>query len=320
MEAMRAPAASGLSGTFTGRVLSNRPVCLEHYLLRLAVSGFPPSQPGQFINIRCGSADVPSPREAEWRQGSWPRLRQPELLGRQPLLRRPFSLCGRRDVGGAAELEVIYRVVGVGTSLLAGLGEAAELNILGPLGRGFWPVDDRPAAAVVGGGAGIPPLLYLAEGLRSAGKETVAFAGARTGRLLPLTVGQTEPPSQAGRPTMCTAEFSARGVPAVIATDDGSVGATGLIHEAFGGWLNAQADPNRLAVYACGPAAMMKAVADLCLARGVPCQLALERHMACGLGTCQGCVVKVKADTAEGWAFRLACTDGPVFEAGELVW
>ena len=317
------PSRSRSRGTYLARVLDNRPICLDHYQLRVSVSGFPPSGPGQFVNIFCGQRGAQAgAREVDWPAGGLPRLSQAELAGRQPLLRRPFSLAGRTDrTDGTSELEVIHHVVGVGTAWLATLEPGAEVDLLGPLGNGFTIRQDRPLAALVGGGVGIPPLLYLAEALTAAGKQTVALAGARTGRALPLTTEPTEPPSQAGWPTLCTLEFAARGVPTVVATDDGSLGVGGMVHEAFERWCQQRRPAaDELAVYACGPSEMMKAVAGLCVPRGLDCQLALERHMGCGMGTCQSCVVRVAADEPPGWKFKLACADGPVFAAAELVW
>ncbi len=309
-------------GTFPARVLDNRLICLDHYLLTVSMADFPPSRPGQFLQIQCGRADLAGAREVDWPAGAMPRLNQPELAGRQPLLRRPFSIAGRADrADGLAAVEVIHHVIGVGTAWLAQLKAGAELNVLGPLGNGFALRGDRPMAALVGGGVGIPPLLYLAEALAREGKETVAFAGARTGRALPLTTDPAEPPSQAGWPTLCAAEFAARSCSTVVATDDGSLGFAGMVSEAFALWLGQRRPgPEELVVYACGPPPMLQAVAGVCLPARIECQLALERHMACGMGTCQSCVVRVRSGRTSGWQYKLACTDGPVFDARELIW
>ncbi len=94
-----------------------------------------------------------------------------------------------------------------------------------------------------------------------------------------------------------------------------------MVHEAFAQWLEREKPiSDELVVYACGPEPMMKAVADICLANRIECQLALERHMACGMGVCQGCAIKVKTDEPPGWMFKLVCKDGPVFDASELLW
>jgi dihydroorotate dehydrogenase electron transfer subunit len=289
----------------------------------MELDAVPPSRAGQFINVLCRPAcPLPGARAVDWPEAGLPELTQPELAGRQPLLRRPFSLAGRLDhANGTVELEVIHHVIGVGTAALAELEVGAGLNVMGPLGRGFAILPERPAAVLVGGGAGIPPLLYLAESLADTGKQVVAFAGARSARLLPLTTDEGEPPSQSGWPTMCAGEFARRGAPTAVTTDDGSLGLAGTVDEAFARWLERRpGGGGGLAAYACGPEPMLKNVADLCLANDIPCQLALERHMACGVGTCQGCARKVKADTPAGWQYKLVCTDGPVFKAEELLW
>ena len=310
---MSRPSLSRSKGAFEARVLANRTVGLDHYRLRLHVDAFPPSTPGQFINVRCGVNGQAGPQPLDWPEGQLPHPTGGELAGRTPLLRRPFSLAGRTDNDdGTVELDIIHHVVGVGTAKLAELPVGAELSVIGPLGNGFSLVEGRTMAVLVGGGVGVPPLLYLAEVLAHADRKAQA---------LPLRIDPSDPPSQAGWPTLCTAEFAARGVPTAIATDDGSLGMEGFVDVPLSRWLDGpDARTDEIAVYACGPAPMMKAVADLCAARSMPCQLAMERHMACGMGTCQGCPVKVKADTDAGWAFKLVCKDGPVFDADELYW
>jgi dihydroorotate dehydrogenase electron transfer subunit len=118
-------------------------------------------------------------------------------------------------------------------------------------------------------------------------------------------------------------------VPAVIATDDGSYGFRGFVTQALEGYLDRwfTADAPRPTLYTCGPEPMMRRVADIAATRGLSCQVAVERAMACGMGTCQSCVIKVrKPDPAapplagSDWAYRLACTDGPVFAAADLLW
>ena len=177
----------------------------------------------------------------------------------------------------------------------------------------------RPLAAMIGGGVGIPPMLYLAEALTAAGVKAVAFNGARTAGLLPLTLLPGADISGTGRPTRCAAEFDAFGVEASIATDDGSLGIRGLVTEPFERWLGGlEAPADGVTVYTCGPEPMMRAVAEICVSRNIACQVSLERHMACGMGTCQSCVCKVRAGGS--WAFKLCCKDGPVFNAADIIW
>ena len=178
-----------------------------------------------------------------------------------------------------------------------------------------------PVAALVGGGVGIPPLVYLATELAKRGKEVTAFCGARSAERLPLTIIPGARVSADGEPSDCAVEFSLAGVRTAVCTDDGSLGCRGFVSDAFRRWLDKrELAGHGAAVYCCGPEAMMQAVAQICLARDMPCQLALERHMACGVGTCQSCAVKIRSDNDRGWAYKLCCTDGPVFSAEEVLW
>jgi dihydroorotate dehydrogenase electron transfer subunit len=237
------------------------------------------------------------------------------------MLRRPFSLAGRRDMpAGQVALEIIYRTIGAGTHWLSRAPVGTPLSVLGPLGNGFrtWP--DKPLAALVGGGVGIPPMLYQAEALKAAGKGVVAFNGVRTARLLPLTLAG-EKPDENGRAVNCVEEFTRLGIPAVVATDDGTCGVGGVVSESLRDWLELHTERlGDVVVYTCGPDPMMRAVSQLCLALGVECQLAMERKMACGMGTCQSCVIKIRDDSDRGWSYKLCCSDGPVFDAAQVIW
>ena len=309
-------------GTFVAEVVANERICDEHYLLGLSLGAFPLTRPGQFVQLQCrGLGEQAGASLVDWPPGRLPALTQPELTESQPLLRRPFSLAGRRDRdGGGVELDIIYRVIGAGTHWLAGVQAGMELSVLGPLGNEFAIRQAKPQAALVGGGVGIPPMLYLAEALAEAGKSTVALCGARSANLLPLTLSPNVAPSPA-EPTLCAEQFARTGTAAVIATDDGTAGFRGLVSEAFEHWLDATAPPaGELVVYCCGPEEMMKSVGLLCIARGIECQLALERHMACGMGTCQSCIVKIRDSGEQGWSYKLCCTDGPVFDARDVIW
>ncbi|HUS48200.1 MAG TPA: dihydroorotate dehydrogenase electron transfer subunit [Phycisphaerae bacterium] len=321
-----AKAALKKRGAFLAKAAENVRICDEHYRLTLRLPAFPPSRPGQFIQLLCREpGGQVSLREVDWSEGRPPKFTQPELTDAQPLLRRPLSLAGRRDLaGGGVDLDVIYRVVGTGTRWLSTVKAGASLSVLGPLGNGFAIRDERPQAAIVGGGVGIPPMLYLAEALAAAGKQAAAFCGAKRASLLPVTVKAGGKALPSGKPTPCVKEFAANGIEAVVATDDGSLGFKGFISAAFERWLDEQrVGGDDLVVYCCGPAEMMRAAGDMCIARGIECQLALERHMACGMGTCQSCNVRIRdggAPAGRGWSYKLCCTDGPVFDAREVIW
>ena len=311
---------------FLSTVIANSPLCREHYRLVLRAPRalrFPPTEPGQFIQISCRdvATDYALEREIEWGTGA-DSEHAPELRAPVALLRRPFSLAGRRDTAEGVELDIIHRVVGVGTDWLSRLRDDDGVSILGPLGNTFrLPTPDQ-TAVLVGGGVGIPPMLYLAESL--AGRRAVAFCGALRRDLLPLTI--TADASSAGEPTSSIEEFARHGIPSVLTTDDGSFGFRGFVTQALERHLDAHRDAGHV-IYTCGPELMMKRVADIAAARGIECQIAVERAMACGMGTCQSCCIKVaKPDPSQpplpgsDWCYRLACTDGPVFRGSELLW
>jgi dihydroorotate dehydrogenase electron transfer subunit len=316
------PTPETARGLFVGRVIKNEPLCRDHYLLRALMPGFPPTRPGQFVQVQCRHMGPQQGyREVAWPDGGMPRLSQPELAGREPLLRRPLSLAGRRDTAGGAELSLIYRAIGIGTHWLAGAREGAPLSMLGPLGNVFPISAKKRHAFTVGGGVGIPPMLYLAEALARSLKTVVAFNGARKRDLLPLTLDAGCPPCQDGSARPCVKEFADRGAASVVATDDGSAGFRGLLSTALERRLDrGDIDAGDLVVYTCGPEGLMRAVGGACMARGIECHVAMERHMACGVGACQSCICKTRAENERGWEFRLCCTDGPVFDAAQIVW
>ncbi len=309
-------------GVFDAEITRNEPLCSEHYLLTLLLRKFPPTAAGQFVQLQCTrGVSSETPQVIEVSEGNWPKITQPELVNAQPLLRRPLSLAGRRDTDRGVELDIIYRVIGDGTRLLAAEQVGGMLSVLGPLGNAFRISDTKPLAVLVGGGVGIPPMIYTAEALAAAGKQAVAICGVRTKDFLPLTL--TETPSAEGEPAMCVEEFSRSGAAAMITSDDGSIGMKGFTCDALAKWLAVQSDASAdVVVYTCGPEVMMHGAADICAAAGVECQVSMERYMGCGMGTCQSCVCKTKdpSDTEKGWQYKLCCTDGPVFDAAELIW
>ncbi|HEY7088361.1 MAG TPA: dihydroorotate dehydrogenase electron transfer subunit, partial [Tepidisphaeraceae bacterium] len=219
---------------------------------------------------------------------------------------------GRTDRGGETELEIIHRVVGVGTDWLSRLQVGDQVSILGPLGNRFELPLQGHTAILVGGGVGIPPMLYLAAALE--GRGAVAFCGATTRDLMPLTIDSN---SQAE-------EFTRHRVRSVLSTDDGTLGFRGFVTQALEKYLDSPPAPNaprQIVIYTCGPEPMMKRVAEIAMARSIPCQIAVERAMACGMGTCQSCVIRVQAPAdPKGWVYKLACTDGPIFRAADLLW
>jgi dihydroorotate dehydrogenase electron transfer subunit len=171
-------------------------------------------------------------------------------------------------------------------------------------------------------------MIYLAKALRRDKfiENAVAFIGAQRDDLLPITFNDTES-SPIGDPLLNVAEFCEHGYPAVISTDDGTRGMKGFVTQALDRFLEErQVQKGTLTntiIYCCGPTPMMKATAKVAAEYGVPCQVSLEQPMACGMGTCQSCVIKHRPhDAVEGtdWKYKLTCTEGPVFDTRDIVW
>lgn len=239
------------------------------------------------------------------------------------MLRRAFSIADRRAIDGGVEVDVIFRVVGAATRWMASLSVGDSVSVLGPLGNIFPIHDDKPTAWLVAGGVGLPPLLWFSRALQLAGKKTVAFCGAQSADLLALTFAPDNPPDDtARRSTDSAAEFAAHAADVVISTDDGSLGFSGHIGAALTAFHSANPTPaDSVVLYTCGPERMMRFVAEFAATHGIECYACTERAMACGTGLCQSCVVPVPDETdADGWRYRLCCTDGPVFNAASVLW
>jgi dihydroorotate dehydrogenase electron transfer subunit len=297
-------------GIFPARLVKNAVICREHFLLTFEVSGFPEAHAGQFVQVACGA----------------PRMHQQAAMCDTPLLRRPFSIAGLRRSCARVEIDLLGRIVGPGTAWLAALRPGDETDFLGPLGRPF-TIDEHAAVHVlVAGGVGLPPLLWLAEKLHEAGRRAIAVCGATTADLLPLHLVTLPRPD--GVPAPAAEAFAHVNTPVVITTDDGSLGLRGRASDGFEKLLALLRDAESVAVYTCGPEPMMRAVARICSQHRLHCQVCLERVMACGMGTCQSCVVRVRDDenapdstnVRNGRHYELCCKDGPVFDAARVVW
>ena len=318
----------------------NRSLCREHFLLRLSIEGgrgaFAPTRPGQFVQLGCRPPDGGPDcgdllgRALQWQPGERVTITQPELCQPVAMLRRPFSLAGRGDDENGTWIDIIHRVVGVGTQWLGELGEGDAVDLIGPLGNWFELAGDKSLGLLVGGGVGLPPMFYLAEALHQAGWDAVAFVGATSADLLAVTINPDQAPDPIGLPTHCVDEFWRQGFAAAVTTDDGSAGMPGRITDALGPLLDGLSPARRrqTVVFTCGPEPMMHAAAKLACAHEVDCQVCLEQAMACGMGTCQSCIVKIedeakphgRTETGRPWRFKLACTDGPIFNAPQVVW
>lgn len=327
-------------GRFDAVVEFNRVLCREHFLLRLRMSPdgrkFPATEPGEIIQLGCrppngaGEAAALEGRDVEWQPGQTVSLSQPELCHPLALLRRPFSLAGRGDDGRGTWIEIIHRVVGVGTQWLAELNPGDPVDLIGPLGNRFALPADKSLGLLVGGGVGLPPMFYLAEALHTAGWDAVGFVGAMTADLLAVTFREGTEPDEKGAAAPSVEEYARHGYGAVITTDDGTRGLKGRITAGLSAYLEtlSDADAARAVVFTCGPEPMMHAVAKLAAARNIDCQVCLEQAMACGMGTCQSCIVKIEehqrphgvTGSERPWRYKLACYDGPVFDSKAVVW
>ena len=292
-------------------VVSNRCVCRAHYSIVLHMPSFPDSLPGQFVHIR------PEPHATDETSLGHSGASGPVML------RRAFSIAGHGRAGGGNELELLYRVVGKGTAALSDLGVGDTVSVLGPLGNAFPIHEDKTHALMVGGGVGLPPMMYLAGALVDRGRQAVAFCGAASADLLALEGRFDEVPDPTARTArLCAEPFARWAVPVVVSTDDGSLGFHGYIDAALQAYLEASnVDPKDTVVYTCGPELMMQSVSRRCAQQGMACYVCMERVMGCGMGTCQSCVVRVSDDSdPDGWRYRLCCADGPVFASDQVVW
>jgi dihydroorotate dehydrogenase electron transfer subunit len=217
----------------------------------------------------------------------------------EPPLRRPFSIL---DIDPAAgTFRIFLKVIGGGTRALADLREGEVAQCLGPLGTPFEPPAPDREALLVAGGYGIAPFHLFCRELRTAGRTARVFHGGRTAGDLQL--GDA---------------FDALGVPLVAATDDGTLGHHGRVTEPLDAHLGTHG--GAFEVYACGPDPMLHAVARVAARRAVPAQVSLDPWMGCGVGTCLGCVVWMQSAVDARPHYRCACTEGPVFDAREVVW
>ncbi len=217
----------------------------------------------------------------------------------EPPLRRPFSILAVDPAEDA--FSVFIKAVGPGSRALCALAPGDEAQCLGPLGRPFAPPRDGRRPLLVAGGYGIAPFLLFCDELRRAAIEPRVFYGGRSASDLRLR-----------------APFEERGVALLATTQDGSLGRPGLVTEAVEAWL--ERDRREAELYACGPDAMLHAVAHLAARHGLPAQVSLDPWMGCGVGTCLGCVVFTQRTGEARPKYRCACTEGPVFAADEVVW
>lgn len=260
------------------RVLWNRMECSGYFRMGLTCHPeYVRSKPGQFVMVRVT-----------------------DLM--TPLLRRPFSIHRLiRSEGGVLEgIEILYKVVGMGTERLSRCVPGDGLNLLGPLGRGFALPEKPGRIFIVAGGIGVAPMTFLTETLREKGfdiSKCMVFIGSRSREDL-----------------LCMDDFFTMGVETLhITTDDGTAGEKDVV---TGPLERAIRDRLPDLIYACGPIPMLRATGHIAGKYGIPCQISIETMMGCGMGACLGCAVPA-ADAPDQYLH--ACIDGPVFNASEIL-
>lgn len=212
-----------------------------------------------------------------------------------PLLRRPVSF--NRIDREKGTIDILFKVVGKGTRLLSEIEPGEDIDIIGPLGNGFKIDASRQIAVLAGGGAGIAPLLALAKEIAPKIKARYALIGANNINNVILED-----------------DFKELGFEMVISTDDGTYGKKGLLTTVMLEIIGSKIEAANSFIYACGPRPMIKELESISTQYKIPCQLSLEEWMACGIGACNGCTVKTKK------GYKKVCSDGPIFNAGELLW
>jgi dihydroorotate dehydrogenase electron transfer subunit len=318
------------------RILLNRRIGSDYFRLRLLCPEIArQAHPGQFVMLRIN-----------------------EL--RDPFLRRPFSFShiflpqerkkGSMDEGG---VEICYQVVGRGTSLMTQLAEGQRLDLLGPLGRGFWTEEGQIRAILVGGGMGIAPLLSWAHELGARRRRKGMKTPEGPAQVMFLMGGKTK------EKVLGIPQCRKIGVEYLVATEDGSLGIKGMATDLLERELLSGRYESTV-LYACGPMSMLSRIAQMADQFDFPCQVLLESRMACGVGACLGCTVKIRAGNlpegnrrdkslpaagqtppeikgecgtegrkeslmpviseASPFRYARACKEGPVFDTREILW
>jgi dihydroorotate dehydrogenase electron transfer subunit len=274
----------------TVQIVSNERDTDSYFRLVLRAPQIAPLiQPGQFAHVRV-------------------------LPMKDALLRRPFSIF---QVSGDT-FSILYKTVGKGTDALARLGAGEELSVIAPLGHGFTvPKRGGETPLLVAGGYGMAAMYLLAQ--RSPLKG-IAFVGGR--RRVDI---------------LCEKEFQALGWDVRVTTEDGSHGEKGLVTQPLlvelrrsrgnvaqikkskkgQSLLTSAPTVRKVKIFACGPTGMLKAVGKIAGEFNVPAELSMDEHMCCGVGVCLTCVIPVK--TGDGWEYQRTCTEGPVFDARQIV-
>lgn len=259
----------------------------DQYILRLKAPKTAASAlPGQFVHIR---------------------------VSEQRQLRRPISIMLADPEQGTINL--LYKVVGEGTNELSERKVGEWLPMLGPIGQPFDLSDKSRRYILIGGGVGIPPMIFAADSLNGQA-DSVVFAGSEVEFPFALKPSATILPGINGNAILSIASLEERGIASRLASNAGLYGCyDGHVPNLAADYLAAlsENERKRCVLLSCGPHPMLHAVAKVGRQFDLPTFLSLEEHMACGIGGCAGCVVRTLEDGEE--KYRRVCVDGPVFPA-----
>jgi len=224
---------------------------------------------------------------------------------RSPLLRRPFSVYKSYPISHPEKrkrgcLFILYKKVGKGTRKMTTLKSGEKVDLIGPLGNGFIlpPLPSSSNIILIGGGVGIVSLYPLAEALK--GRKLFIFIGGKTQHDI-----------------LCTKDFKIFNSNIFVATEDGSLGTKGTVVDLFLSQRKNFKRDEECYLYACGPVAMLKALAGIAKLKNFTCQASLEARMGCGFGACWGCVVKTNHPETP---YQRVCKEGPVFILKDILW
>lgn len=276
-----------------GEVLSLHSFAGEQFVMRIGAPQCAASaKPGSFVHICCNE------------------LRP---------MRRPMSIMRAKDDW----IEILFKIVGDGLRLLSQKVAGDSVSVLGPIGVPFLPSRERPNVLLIGGGVGIPPMVFVADYLRQDEFDwnPLAILGSELPFPFDLLPSELETPWLDAEVNRSMPLLESWGVTTRLATLAGFDGCfDGYVTDLADRWLSTLiADElSKTEVFACGPTPMLRAVAALADRYELPCQVSLEEYMACAVGGCAGCTVKV--ETPAGPAMKRVCVDGPVFDASTVVW
>ena len=265
---------------YIGEILKNEEIQEDCFLMKVKIaSSFENPLPGQFVMIRIAGLN-------------------------DPFLSRPISIYSFFRGGNFCSMELLYRVVGKGTQIMAGLIEGSQVEINGPLGNGF-EMTVKKNMVFIAGGIGIAPLSLLIESLcrrtDCSSSAMIIYMGFQSASAV---VGLDKMQKLCPHITICT--------------DDGTVGKKGLVTQVFQKDVK-KFSPDNTSIYACGPKEMLRSLATILNESNFNCQVSLEERMACGTGACMGCAVAVK-DKKGVFGYKRVCADGPVFDIRQIVW